>query len=224
MADPHSALEPADPAVPRVVRARYQISKDSRKWRSELAEWLASPANPLTARVMANRVWQFRMGRGIEGTPNDFGVMGQHASNQALLDWLASEFVAKSWSVKSLDRLIVLSSVYQQRSVPDAARQAAGEHARASGAVIVQQRFHAGAIEGVRRTVGARLQARRRGVRDLDGLASGARPRSARAGKTIGSAVSFWRRNARRHVSGDAQPQRVCLCSLNGSTVTCVPR
>src|SRR5260370_1227339 len=125
MADPHSALEPADPAVPRVVRARYQISKDSRKWRSELAEWLASPANPLTARVMANRFWQLRMGTGIEGTPHDLGVMGQHASNQALLDWLASEFVAKSCSVKSLDRLIVLSSVYQQRSVPDAAREAA---------------------------------------------------------------------------------------------------
>src|SRR5260370_18408208 len=79
---------------------------------------------------MANRVWQFRMGRGIEGTPNDFGVMGQHASNQALLDWLASEFVAKSLSVKSLARLIVLSSVYQQRSLPDSAPDAPNPETR----------------------------------------------------------------------------------------------
>ena len=125
MGDPHSQLAPVDPAVPRVLRASYQISKDSRNWRSELAEWLASSANPLTARVMANRIWQFRTGRGIEGTPNDFGVMGEHPSNQALLDWLASEFVARGWSVKAMDRMIVMSSVYQQGSAPGAARAAA---------------------------------------------------------------------------------------------------
>ena len=64
------------------------------------------------------------MGRGIAGTPNDFGVMGERPSNQALLDWLASEFVAQGWSVKAMDRMIVLSSVYRQSSLPDAARAA----------------------------------------------------------------------------------------------------
>jgi hypothetical protein len=124
MGDPHSPLDPADPAAPRVLRASFQIPKESRGWRTELANWLASPANPLTARVMVNRIWQFRMGRGIVGTPNDFGVMGERPSNQALLDWLASEFVAKGWSVKALDRMIVMSRVYQQASVDDAARAA----------------------------------------------------------------------------------------------------
>ena len=63
--------------------------------RTALANWLASADNPLTARVMVNRIWQFRMGTGIVRTPNDFGVMGDRPSNQALLDWLASEFVAQ---------------------------------------------------------------------------------------------------------------------------------
>ena len=63
--------------------------------RTALANWLASAENPLTARVMVNRIWQFRMGTGIVRTPNDFGVMGDRPSNQALLDWLASEFVAQ---------------------------------------------------------------------------------------------------------------------------------
>ena len=125
MGDPHNPLGPADPAVPRVVRASYQIPKESRTWRAAFAEWLASPSNPLTARVMVNRIWQFRIGRGIAGTPNDFGVMGEHPSNQPLLDWLASEFVAQGWSVKAIDRLIVTSSVYRQSSAPDAARAAA---------------------------------------------------------------------------------------------------
>jgi hypothetical protein len=124
MGDPHNQLAPVDPAVPRVIRAGYTISKQSPTWRAALAEWLASDSNPLTARVMVNRIWQFRMGRGIVATPNDFGVMGQRPSNQPLLDWLASEFVAKDWSVKAMDRMIVLSSVYQQSSQPDSAHEA----------------------------------------------------------------------------------------------------
>ncbi len=124
MGDPHSPLDPVDPVVPRVLNAGFVQSKDPAAWRSVFANWLASPSNPLSARVMVNRIWQFRMGRGIVATPNDFGVMGARPSNQALLDWLASELVAKGWSVKAMDRMIVLSSVYQQTSQPDDARQA----------------------------------------------------------------------------------------------------
>lgn len=90
--------------------------------RSALANWLASPGHPLTARVMVNRIWQFRMGTGIVGTPNDFGALGQRPTNQNLLDWLATEFVEKKWSVKAIDRVIVLSNAYRQSSGFDAAK------------------------------------------------------------------------------------------------------
>ena len=82
--------------------------------RTALAQWVADPANPLTARVMVNRVWQFHFGRGIVGTPSDFGVMGARPTHPELLDWLAAEFVRDGWSVKRLHRLIVTSSAYRQ--------------------------------------------------------------------------------------------------------------
>jgi hypothetical protein len=122
MGDPHSKLDPIDPAVPRVVQASFEIPRSSTGRRTALAKWLASADNPLTARVMANRIWQFRMGNGLVRTPNDFGVMGDKTQHRSLLDWLASEFVAQGWSVKSLDRLIVTSSAYQQASGPDVAK------------------------------------------------------------------------------------------------------
>ena len=117
MGDPKNPLDPVDPDVPRVLKAAYDATGISSGRRVAFAEWLASPMNPLTARVMVNRIWQFRMGAGIIRTPNDFGVMGDRPSNQALLDWLASEFASRAWSVKTIDRLIVLSNVYQQNSV-----------------------------------------------------------------------------------------------------------
>jgi len=124
MGDPKNRLDPVSPAVPRVVKASYEIPGDSIGRRTALANWLASGGNSLTARVMVNRIWQFRMGTGIVRTPNDFGVMGGHPSNPELLDWLAAEFVAQKWSVKAIDRLIVTSSVYRQSSFPDKVREA----------------------------------------------------------------------------------------------------
>jgi hypothetical protein len=124
MGDPHSRLDPVDPSVPAVLKASFEIKTASVGRRTALANWLASGENPLTTRVMVNRIWQFRMGTGIVRTPNDFGVMGDRPSNKQLLDWLASEFVAKGWSVKTLDRMIVMSSAYQQRSLPDKEREA----------------------------------------------------------------------------------------------------
>ena len=121
MGDPKSPIEPVEPGVPRVLRAGFAIPDAPIGRRTALAEWLASADNPLTARVMVNRIWQFRMGQGIVRTPNDFGVMGDKPSNRALLDSLAIEFVERGWSVKALDRLIVRSSAYQQMSAPNAA-------------------------------------------------------------------------------------------------------
>ena len=124
MGDPKNRLDPVEPSVPRVLKASYEIPRESVGRRTALANWLASADNPLTARVMVNRIWQFRMGTGIVRTPNDFGVMGDRPSNQALLDWLASEFVAKGWSVKTIDRMMVTSSVYRQSAPPDKDREA----------------------------------------------------------------------------------------------------
>ena len=125
LGDPKNPLDPVEPGVPRVVQANYQIPKDPIGRRTALARWLASPDNPLTARVMVNRIWQFRLGNGIIRTPNDFGLMGDRPSNKALLDWLAAEFMTSGWSVKTIDRLIVMSNTYRQISTPNAAGVAA---------------------------------------------------------------------------------------------------
>ena len=86
--------------------------------RSALAKWITDPANPLTARVMVNRVWQYHFGRGLVATPSDLGTRGGKPTHPELLDWLASEFVAKGWSIKQLHRMIMTSAAYQQQSTP----------------------------------------------------------------------------------------------------------
>ena len=85
--------------------------------RLELALWLTEPANPLTARVMVNRIWQYHFGHGLVKTPNDFGVRGLSPTHPELLDYLATQYVRHGWSIKSMHRLIMLSATYQQSSV-----------------------------------------------------------------------------------------------------------
>lgn len=82
--------------------------------RAALAKWLTRTDNPLTARVMANRIWHYQFGRGIAGTPSDFGMMGERPVNRELLDYLAARFVELGWSMKKLNREIMLSSAWQQ--------------------------------------------------------------------------------------------------------------
>ncbi|MFN3323990.1 MAG: DUF1549 and DUF1553 domain-containing protein [Bryobacteraceae bacterium] len=89
---------------------------DAERPRTRLAEWITDPANPLTARVMVNRIWHYHFGRGIVATPNDFGRMGGRPSHPELLDWLAERFIESGWRMKPLHRIILLSSVYQQSS------------------------------------------------------------------------------------------------------------
>lgn len=105
-----SILEPNDPAIPAAKAA----GKTGR--RTVLANWLTDAKNPLVARVMVNRVWHYHFGRGIAGTPSDFGMMGERPTHRELLDDLAHRFMQDGWSVKKLHREIMLSAVYQQSS------------------------------------------------------------------------------------------------------------
>ncbi|MBL8816396.1 MAG: PSD1 domain-containing protein [Planctomyces sp.] len=106
-------------AVPRGVPAllaKAPLNVSSGSGRLELANWIASPENPLTARVMVNRIWQQHFGHGLVRTPNNFGKLGQSPSHPELLDWLAWKFVQNSWSIKQLHRLIMNSAAYQRSS------------------------------------------------------------------------------------------------------------
>jgi len=89
---------------------------ENQSGRLQLAEWMASPANPLTSRVIVNRLWRWHFGRGLVASTDNFGVLGDKPSNPELLDWLANHFATSGWSIKSLHRLIMLSNVYQMDS------------------------------------------------------------------------------------------------------------
>ena len=88
--------------------------------RKALALWLTSPDQPLLGRVMVNRIWQGHFGAGLVRTPNDFGRQGDPPTHPELLDWLATEFAARGWSIKQMHRLIMLSNTYRESSVADA--------------------------------------------------------------------------------------------------------
>jgi hypothetical protein len=115
---PTDAVEPGflsvlNPDAAPVV-TRREIASTGR--RAALAGILTDPANPLTARVMVNRLWHYHFGRGIVETPSDFGRQGQLPTNPELLDWLTSEFTRSGWSLKAMHRLIMTSNTYQQSS------------------------------------------------------------------------------------------------------------
>jgi hypothetical protein len=123
--DHRHKLDIVGPGFPRVIQdIGVHVPETPSGRRAALARWLTSPDHPLTARVMINRIWQFRMGTGLVATPNDFGTLGARPANQQLLDWLATEFMARGWSVKAMDRLIVLSNAYRQGAAQDAAKAA----------------------------------------------------------------------------------------------------
>jgi hypothetical protein len=102
-----------DPNDPKITPA---LDGKSTGRRTVLAKWLADPKNPLSTRVIVNRVWHYHFGRGIAGTPSDFGLMGERPVNKELLDYLTSTFVENGWSIKKLHRMIMLSNAYQQSS------------------------------------------------------------------------------------------------------------
>ena len=118
------------PGVPLVLASSESdaglpvtVSAQSSGRRSALAAWLSSRQNPLTARVMVNRVWQRHFGRGLAGLTSDLGVQSEGPTHPELLDWLAAAFMDQGWSLKHLHRLILTSRTYRQSSAPDATNE-----------------------------------------------------------------------------------------------------
>jgi hypothetical protein len=113
---PREEVQPA--ALSRIAiqaqQTSFPVNESDR--RLALANWIVSPGNPLTARVMVNRLWHHHFGRGLVETPSDFGLNGARPTHPELLDWLAGEFVARHWSIKEMQRLIVTSATYRQSS------------------------------------------------------------------------------------------------------------
>lgn len=119
--NPSNLGDRVEPAFPQILDApRPQIappvSGRSSGRRLALADWIASPDNRLTARVLVNRVWQHHFGRGLVRTPSDFGLQGQPPTHPELLDWLARNFVEQGWSLKRLHRCLLTSRAYQATS------------------------------------------------------------------------------------------------------------
>jgi mono/diheme cytochrome c family protein len=124
--DYNSFGEDAPPGVPAVLGDFNPPSFGGKtSGRLELAQWLTRPDHPLTARVFVNRAWYWHFGEGIVRTPDNFGKMGEKPTNPELLDYLAQQFIKDGWSIKQLQKRIILSNAYQMSSVTDDATYAA---------------------------------------------------------------------------------------------------
>ncbi|MFO0964398.1 MAG: DUF1549 and DUF1553 domain-containing protein [Gemmataceae bacterium] len=119
-ARPGPEVQPGFPAVLVDKQPTFPAPERTSLRRLTLAKWIAGPENPLTARVIVNRVWHYHFGQGIVRTPSDFGTAGQAPTHPELLDWLASWFVENGWSIKKLHALIVASNTYRMSKAPHA--------------------------------------------------------------------------------------------------------
>jgi len=127
--DPMQTREAIEPAALRMISVKFpprsfsqeqsapgrKLTEDQRR-RLAFADWLVDPANPLPARVIVNRLWQYHFGEGLVSTPSDFGINGARPTHPELLDWLAADFIDHGWSIKHVQRLILLSAAYRQSS------------------------------------------------------------------------------------------------------------
>ena len=122
--NPHAPAERVEPGFPLILGnadprlAERPPNSPTTGRRLALARWIGDDGNLRTSRVMANRLWQYHFGRGLSPTPNDFGRFGQEATHPELLDWLATEFTARDWSLKAMHRLIMTSRAYRMSSRP----------------------------------------------------------------------------------------------------------
>lgn len=122
--DPLAPREVVEPEaltvlIPTLGSLGLDVDAPEQQRRVMLAKWITDKRNPLTARVMVNRLWHYHFGTGIVDTPSDFGGNGSKPTHPQLLDWLADEFVASGWSIKHMHRLILRSSTYRQSSAPN---------------------------------------------------------------------------------------------------------
>ena len=119
--DPDTKREEVGPGtITTFASLNLKRSAPEQKRRLAMADWIADRENPLTARVLVNRLWQFHFGAGIVDTPSDFGLNGARPTHPELLDWLASEFMKNQWSMKHIHRMILNSKTWQQSSRPSA--------------------------------------------------------------------------------------------------------
>ena len=120
---PQQEVQPGFPSILDAAPARYSPPANGKTSgrRTALALWLTDPDNPLTGRVMVNRLWHYHFGQGIVRTPSDFGLMGERPTHPELLDYLTKEFVGNGWSLKRMHRLIMNSEAYRQASAHVAA-------------------------------------------------------------------------------------------------------
>jgi hypothetical protein len=131
---PGEAVQAGFPSVftgkmePAVLETDRYRQFPTRGHRITLAKWIASPYNPLTARVMVNRIWQHHFGSGIVRTPSDFGKNGERPAHPELLDWLAVQFMESGWDIKAMHKLLLLSSTYQQSAENPASNAADPEN------------------------------------------------------------------------------------------------
>jgi hypothetical protein len=117
--DPMEKREKTPPGALRVIKPLLMDEDEAEEQRRlKLAQWITSKDNPLTARVMVNRIWHYVMGQGLVRTPGDFGANGAAPSHPLLLDWLADEFMRNDWSIKHIQRLILNSRTFRQSSKP----------------------------------------------------------------------------------------------------------
>src|SRR5205807_1998821 len=119
--EPEHPGKEAPRGFPKILGGQMLPPSVKGSGRLELAGWIADPSNPLTARVMVNRLWQYHFGKGLVQTPNDFGKQGRPPTHPELLDYLARQFIDSGWSIKAMHRLLMLSRTYQLSSADDEA-------------------------------------------------------------------------------------------------------
>jgi hypothetical protein len=123
--DYHNLGDPVERTVPAILRLSAPAPEvKTKSGRLELADWIVDPRNPLPSRVMANRIWQGHFGDGIVRTPDNYGRLGDRPSNPELLDYLAKTFMESGWSIKKMNRMIMLSRTYQMSAAYDEATKA----------------------------------------------------------------------------------------------------
>ncbi len=129
---PGEAIAPASLEVLRDAAPGFELPLDAQESdrRLELAKWITANENPLTARVLVNRVWQYHFGTGIVDTPSDFGFLGGQPTHPELLDWLATRLIENGWRLKHLHRDILLSQTYRQSAEAHSEGLAVDKHAR----------------------------------------------------------------------------------------------
>ena len=163
--DLFSPGEKVEPAVLSAIELKARIPKGFKGRRLALANWIVHKDNPLTARVMVNRVWQYHFGRGLVGNPNNFGATGKKPTHPELLDWLASEFIENGWSLKQLHRVIMTSETYRRASLhPDIEKLSRLDPDGSSYAVFLPRRLAAEELRDAMLAVSGELNQKLGGV------------------------------------------------------------